>query len=249
MPSLPPAPARLPRIVLAGVRNPLNIGAAARAMANFGLDDLVLVRPYSEAWKTAKSARAGQAVLARARVADSLVEALSGISLALGTSAATGRKPEVALRVWPDALQEFDLRQPWALLFGSEKTGLTSGDLSFCQAVLRLKTTADSPSMNLGQAIAVCCYELCQRRARAPAPALAAPLAEFADMPARERIVGAFVPLLEHLGVFRSQHRDSQTRRLRRMLAHWQMTPGDARLLLGVARELRRVLGLHAPRG
>src|SRR5487761_1777112 len=122
---------RLPRIVLAGVRNPLNIGAAARAMANFGMGELVLVRPYSEAWKTAKSARAGQAVLERAKVVAGMAEALAGVSLALGTSAASGRNPEIELLAWPDGLDSLDLRQPWALVFGSEKTGLTTEELSY----------------------------------------------------------------------------------------------------------------------
>ncbi len=238
-----------PRIVLVGVRNPLNIGAAARALANFGLDELVLVRPYSEAWKTARSARAGQAVLARARVAANLADALAGVSLALGTSSATGRKPEIELLEWPDSLDRFDLSRPWALLFGSEKTGLTTEDLSYCQAVLRLKTAAASPSMNLGQAVAVCGYELRRRldlmplAASASPPALAASTpAPAADLATRDRLASAFVPLLEQLGVFRGQHRASQTRRLRRMLARWELSPGDARLLLGLARELRRTL-------
>ena len=231
-----------PRIVLVEVRNPLNIGAAARAMANFGLRDLVLVRPYHEAWKTAASARAGIQVLAQARVVETLDAALEGIVWAAATSDLRRRKPEIPALDWPRDLETCDLTAPWAVLFGSEKSGLGVEALSYCRAVFRLPTLPDSPSMNLGQAVAVCAYEL---RRRLPLnPAMPQPATGMADLRQRERIVETFLPILETIGVFRPQHRASQQRRLRSMMARWNISPGDARLLLGVGRECRRALNI-----
>ena len=75
-------------------RNSLNIGAAARAMANFGLEDLVAVAPFGDAWQVARSARAGAALLARARRVDTAAEAIEGCDYVDGTTAGTARTPE-----------------------------------------------------------------------------------------------------------------------------------------------------------
>lgn len=243
-----PLPPRL-RIVLVRPRNPLNIGAAARAMANFGFDDLVVVRPYEEAWKTARSARAGIRVLESARAVDALEDAVADCELVVGTSAATARTPEVPLSSWPEVAARLPLQTPTALLFGSEKTGLSTEEMSYCNQLARIPTLPGSPSMNLGQAVAVCCYELVRTRAiqgfDAPPVIDAEPAAAGqASVEERERLVRTFHPLLEALGVMLPGHRASQTRRLRQMLQRWRLTPADARLLLGVAREMKRVTGL-----
>lgn len=248
------------RIVLVQPRNPLNIGAAARAMANFGFYDLALVEPYDEAWRQAKSARAGAAVLAQARSFDRVLDAIADCELVIGTTAATGRVPEVPIGDWPQIAARLPDRR-CALLFGSEKTGLRVEDISFCQQLARLPTLAEAPSMNLGQAVALCCYEL--RRGEPGLAAVSRPdairlgfdvggeraidSAPEASVAERERVVEHFRPILEQIGVFRPLHRASQTRRLREMLLRWHLTPADTRLLLGVARELRRVLRLGSP--
>ncbi len=222
--------------MLVRVRNPLNIGAAARAMANFGLPELVLVQPYGEAWKTARSARAGAAVLHNARVVASLPEALEGCLSAIATTAGTGRDPELALETWPQVASELGAA-PVALVFGSEKTGLNVDDISFCNRLARIPTTAAAPSMNLGQAVAVCAYELLRcRTPPSPAPAVhPAPIAASE----RERLLAAWLPLLERLSAVRPGHRASQTRILRQMLVRWRCNAADARRLLGLARQIR----------
>lgn len=242
------------RIILVRPRNPLNIGAAARAMANFGFDDLVVVQPYVEAWKTARSARAGVKVLQHARCADSLEEAVRDCQLVIGTTAGTARTPEVPLSSWPQVAARLPQQERTALIFGSEKTGLSVEEISYCRQLARIPTLPDSPSMNLGQAVAVCCYELARRR---QIEGLDAPLAIGAamELPAglasieeRERLVQTYHPLLETLGVMLPQHHASQMRRLRQMLLRWRLTSADSRLLLGVAREMKRMLGKPAPK-
>lgn len=228
------------RIVLCATRNPLNIGAAARAMANFGLDDLVLVAPYGEAWRRARSARAGAAVLAQARVVATLPEAIADCQYVVGTAGLAGRRPEAPIADWTELAGRLPAGR-CALVFGNEKTGLSVAEIGCCHVLARIATAAAAPSMNLGQAVAVCAYELHRRQA---VTLLASPAPAMANWEQRERLVRRWMPVLEHIGVFRAQHRLSQTRRLRRMLLAWRLSPPDVRLLLGVARELRRVLGL-----
>src|SRR5258706_15608051 len=75
------------RVVLVAPRNPLNIGAAAGAMSNFGASELRLVNPYEVAFREARSAVKSQHVLAAAREFPSLAEAVADCSLVVGTTA------------------------------------------------------------------------------------------------------------------------------------------------------------------
>lgn len=152
-------------VVLVSVRNPLNIGAAARAVANFGFDDLRLVDPYDVAFREAVSAVGGAHVLRKARVCATVAEAVGDCSLVLGTTAGQHRVPqqkverlEAGLSVARGRLLSGSGRI--ALLFGSEKFGLSNEDMSFCHGLIRIPTSPETPSMNLGQAVAVCLYEL-----------------------------------------------------------------------------------------
>ena len=228
------------RIVLVRPRNPLNIGAAARAMANFGLSDLVLVEPYTKAFQRARSARAGAGILEQARCVATLAEAVSDRRWIVGTTDGNRRTPALPLEDWRNIAAAWPAG-PAALVFGSEKTGLSVEDLSYCRQLARLPTIASAPSMNLGQAVAICCYELIRRNGEAAA---GRPSQDSATAGERERIVERFYPVLEAVGVVREQHRRSQSQRLRQMLERWQLSSSDTRLLLGLARELRRVLRL-----
>jgi TrmH family RNA methyltransferase len=154
-------------VVLVSPRNPLNIGAAARAMANFGFQRLSIVAPFAVNWMEAKSAVGAPDLLREARVYETLADAVSHCTLVLGTGSLDRRKPEQAILDLPEAGRQ--VRQALAteipasriaLLFGSEKHGLTSDDLSWCHALVVIETSAAQPSMNLGQAVAVCLYEI-----------------------------------------------------------------------------------------
>lgn len=230
------------RVVLVHARNPLNMGAAARAMANFGLKDLVLVAPYDTAWQTARSARAGAGVLAAARAVATLPEAIADCGFVIGTTAGTDRVPEIPLEPWAEvaaSLPTLPPEQPIALLFGSEKTGLSVDDISHCNRLARLPTLPGAPSMNLGQAVAVCAYEL----ARAARPVPPGPALHPVTVEQRERLVATWLPLLERLGVTGPLDRERQTRILREMLVRWRLTPKDAHRLMGLARQVRHALG------
>ena len=175
---LTPAQTDRVEVVLVSPRNPLNIGAAARAMANFGFHRLSIVAPFAVNWCEAKSAVGAPDLLREAKVFSTLAEAVAHCTFVLGTGSLDKRKPAQNILGLPEAAERVRIElavegQPHdapetrlALLFGSEKHGLTADDLSWCHAIVVIDTAAEQPSMNLGQAVAVCLYEI----SRAPAP-------------------------------------------------------------------------------
>jgi TrmH family RNA methyltransferase len=158
-------------VVLVSPRNPLNIGAVARAMANFGFDRLTVVAPFEAHWREARSAVGAPELLQGAKEAPTLAEAVAGSTLVIGTGTLTHRKPEQRVVALPELAplvqDELGRGGRIALVFGPEKHGLTREHLSWCQLLVEIPTDPRQPSMNLGQAVAVCLYELASRAFRA----------------------------------------------------------------------------------
>jgi tRNA/rRNA methyltransferase len=173
-------------VILVRPRNPLNIGAVARAMANFGFDSLTVVAPYEPHWREAQSAIGAEDLLRNATVRSTLAEALASATLVFGTGTLEYRKPEQPVvelpALAPIVCDELVSAGRVALVFGPEKHGLTRDDLSLCHRLLTIPTDPRQPSMNLGQAVAVCLYELASRLPQPETqaqstPALPAPMA------------------------------------------------------------------------
>ncbi len=154
-------------VVLVSPRNPLNIGAVARAMANFGFARLTVVAPFVPHWREARSAVGAPDLLQNARESATLAEAVAGCTLVIGTGTLTHRKPEQRVvplpALAPLVFAELDRGGRVALVFGPEKHGLTREDLSWCHLLVEIPTDPRQPSMNLGHAAAVCLYELASR--------------------------------------------------------------------------------------
>jgi tRNA/rRNA methyltransferase len=155
------------KIVLVSPRNPLNIGAAARAMANFGFTRLTVVAPYEPHWREAQSAVGAEELLQNAKRTESLAEAVADCTLVIGTGTLAHRKAEQPVVTLPNLAAFIQnkgvLGTRVALVFGPEKRGLTREDLGFCHGLAVIPTHPAQPSMNLGQAVAVCLYELAAR--------------------------------------------------------------------------------------
>lgn len=146
-----------PRIVLVRTKESANVGAAARAMLNFGLDDLWLVAPRCRIDHRAYAlASHAEEVLKSATVVDNLGEALKGRSLVAGTSARPRKAENYVVRSPRQAAPE--LSQSSAVLFGPEDHGLSNEELTVCQLHIVIPTL-DFSSLNLAQAVLVVAYE------------------------------------------------------------------------------------------
>ena len=226
-------------VVLVAARNPLNIGAAARAMSNFGCLDLRLVNPYEVAFREAKSAVKAQKVLENAREYPTVGEAVADCALVVGTTSIGHRVPEHPLRrlEYGGKLIARKLASASvALLFGSEKFGLSNDDMSHCNWLMRIPTREEHGSMNLGQAVAVCLYEIIRSPAAAKVKSGAKPQVSAGDL---ERMTATLKEILEHSGYMHERVEGSSELKLRRMIRRMNLDAHDAQVWLGMLRQIR----------
>jgi tRNA/rRNA methyltransferase len=225
------------RVVLIGTRNPLNIGAAARAMSNFGFSDLALVRPYDPAFREARSALGGASVLKQAVQYTGVGEAVSGCDLVVGTASAGQRTPQLPFHSLEQEARLIRRRLAAgrvAMLFGSEKVGLSNEALDHCHRLVTIPTVETNFSMNLGQAVAVCLYELI-RSSAAPKPGKEAPRARSGEL---ERITQMLFDILTTSGYINPRTQTSSQAKVRRLVRRFTLNDEDARTLLGMLRQI-----------
>lgn len=226
------------RVVLVATRNSLNIGAAARAMSNFGVLDLRLVRPYDPSFREARSAVGAAALMATAKLCETIAEAVTGCSVVIGTSGKAQRSAHhdlVSLESAAVPVHAALNNGEVALLFGSEKFGLSNDDLSYCNWLLHIPTREEHPSMNLGQAVAVCLYELTCKPVAASAMGNMVDLALAED---RERVTSTLMEALGRSGYLDKRQRMDMAAHIRQMLLRLQLTSRDAQTLLGMLRQM-----------
>lgn len=229
------------RVVLIASRNPLNIGAAARAMSNFGSLHLRVVHPYDVAFREARSAVDAEPVLTAAEEYPAVAEATADCSLVIGTTDGSRRTPRETLeRLEAGAAtlrQHLRSGARAALLFGSEKVGLSNQDLSHCDFLLRIPTRTEHPSMNLGQAVAVVLYELVRGTLADPTPAPADP-DPIATVGERERLVSVLLTALDRSGYVHHGVDSTSEERIRRLVRHLRLTQSELYEWVGLVRQL-----------
>jgi tRNA/rRNA methyltransferase len=227
------------RIVLVAPRNPLNIGAAARAMSNFGFTQMRLVNPYEVAYKEARSAVNSEYILESSEVFQTVAEAVADCSLVAGTTAAARRDLHLPLyRLEPAGQlikEQLKAERPVALLFGSEKFGLSNEDMSHCHWLLRIPSREEHGSMNLGQAVAICLYEL-RRDGEAAAQRFAAP--ESATAHDYERITTLLLDVLDRTSYLNPSTRESSELKIRRLVRRLGLPASDTDTWLGILRQI-----------
>jgi tRNA/rRNA methyltransferase len=259
------------RVVLVATRNPLNVGAAARAMSNFGVRRLRVVNPYEAAFREARSAVGAAAVLADAEECETVAEAVADCALVVGTTAAERRQLQQPLRRLEQgarAIRKQLASGNVALLVGSEKRGLSNEDLSHCHWLLRIPTRAAHGSMNLGQAVAVCLYELVRDPTSArdgqmwgtkrdPTSAKSGQMwgtkrdptsakggqmwgtkAERATAGEMERITTVLLEVLSESGYLKPRAAAATREKIRRLVRRLELSPGDAEVWLGMLRQI-----------
>jgi tRNA/rRNA methyltransferase len=152
------------RIVLVEPSGPLNVGAVARVMKNMGLRNLVLVNPQCDPLgiEARQMAVHGADILEAAQQVATIPGALTGCQRAIATTS--------RIRTLPTQLESPRSALPWllaetvtsALIFGPEDRGLSNIELNYAQRFVGIPASGEYPSLNLAQAVAVCCYELYQ---------------------------------------------------------------------------------------
>lgn len=235
-----PALSNLDRLVVVLVRprNPLNIGAAARAMINFGAQCLRLVNPYAVAFREARSAVGALDLLKDAAEFDTVAEAVADCVLVVGTTAVRNRALQHPLRHLDQRAASIIRKHlqsgPVALLFGSEKIGLTNEDFTHCHWLLHVPTQEEHISMNLGQAVAVCLYEL----AKGAVQKVEKAQVDRATAGVNEEIAQTLLEALHSSGYVKPGTDAVSEKKIRRLVLRLNLEAGDAKVLLGMVRQI-----------
>lgn len=229
------------------LRSPDNLGAIARAMANFGVSRLVLSDPATHDFRGAQTLAVGaEGIVRDLAVASTLDEALRSTVYAIGTTSRANAKRTAPVTPEQGAalLREHAARGPVALVLGGEKRGLDDGELSRCQDVVVIPTVDVQPSMNVSHALTVLLYEL--RRAELPAPESGPAGAELGTVKAlEERLAQALL----QCGFLNPQAPQHVLAELSRALVRGKLTQREAELWLSAMEHVRRVTASGARSG
>jgi tRNA/rRNA methyltransferase len=210
-------------------------------MANFGLKKLTVVAPFDPTWREARSAIGAPELLVNAVESATLAEAVASCTMVVGTGTLTHRKPEQPVVPLPELAplvnQELARGGRVALVFGPEKHGLTRDDLSYCHLLVEIPTDPLQPSMNLGQAVAVCLYELIRRAESA----LTTPVSSVTSAPSSGRLdllAGVIEESMQAVGYSPHAMQPANRHDLRLMLRRLSLSAHDTRRILGLFRRI-----------
>ena len=215
-------------------------------MANFGFARLRVVAPYDVAFREARSAVGAAPLLRAAEEFPTVTEAVADSILVVGTTSVGHRElqhPIRRLEYGARLIRQALAGGPVALLFGSEKFGLTNDELSHCQWLMRIPTVDAGLSMNLGQAVALCLYEL----ARDPRAVRARPeRIQRAAAAEREQVTRMLIEALGRSGYVNPLTEASTEEKARRLVRRLDLAARDAPVLMGMLRQILWKLGERA---
>ena len=231
------------RVVLIRPHYPGNLGATARVMHNFGLNQLVLVNPVArpDELEARRMATHSTFILDQARIVADLGEAIADCLVVLGT---TGNveglyrhrvfgRPDEMLPTLLGALPA----GPCAIVFGPEPYGLTNVEVIRCQGLIRIPTGPEYSSLNLAQAVAICLYEL--HRQSLILQGLEPSLHPLATVEEQERMYHHLREGLEAIGFLFGQKAEALMHGVRQLIARAHPSPNEVKILLGLARQLK----------
>ncbi len=215
-------------------------------MANFGFSRLAVVAPYEAHWREAKSAIGAENLLQNARSMERLAEAVADCTLVVSTGSLDRRKAEQPVvplpQLAPRVAQEIERGGRVALVFGSEKRGLTQEDLAHCHVLTVIPTDARQPSMNLGQAVAVCLYAIASRIDETAAPDVERGAASDAAAPASSRDLELLAEVVDETmtaaNYSPASMRKANRHDLHLLLRRLALTRRDAERILGLFRRI-----------
>ena len=253
----------IPLIVLVEPQMGENIGAAARAMLNFGLTGLRIVAPR-DGWPNpaAKAMAAGAStVIDGARIFDDVPSAIADCTYVLAT---TARPREIRLPVYAPELAVEEIRNHFqgqsheaepatslarvAILFGGERAGLTTQDVAYANGILSIPVNPDFPSLNLAQAVMVFCYEWGKQMSLSGihSPLDEEPLASHDEF---SHMMDHLVAELSSAGFFHPEEKKAvMVRNLMAMFQRTRLTHLEVQALRGVIKALSRGRGHYLKR-
>jgi TrmH family RNA methyltransferase len=222
------------RIVLVEPQEAGNVGAVARAMLNFGFDELWIVGQHPQLLPTAGWWASGaDELLANAHFAPTLHDAVADAHLTVATTSMRGRTSPVSFtpRTLGERYATLTDTQTLALVFGREDHGLTREELMLCQHTAAIPTNDRFPVMNLAQSAGVFCYEL---SSIVPAPVAR----ELPDAAAIERVHQRARELLLEVGFLHDNNPDRIYDDLRNLVARADLDAREATIVLGIIRQI-----------
>jgi tRNA/rRNA methyltransferase len=242
---MPPAPPH-PAFILVRPQMGENIGAAARAMWNFGLDRMRLVAPRDGWPNPAADAMASGAgrLLDTAQLAGDLPAAMADCHYVYATTARSRGltkpvlTPEAAMR---DAAGRIAAGERVAVLFGPERAGLENADVARANAVVNVPVNPDFPSLNLAQCVLLTAYEWRRAAGQEPGQRMDMARTGWASQAEVEALADHYEGRLEDAGFFFPDHKAAGMKtNLRNMWSRMPLTRADVRMLHGVLRQMVR---------
>ena len=228
------------RIVLVNPIYSGNVGSVCRAMANMGFSDLALVAPQPLNMNEARMmACHATHILRNRREYPSLESAVAGCSAVLGATARKGlyRQHAKTPREWAVRALDAARNGKAALVFGREDDGLTNEELSICTQIIQIPTTKKYPSLNVAQAVMICCYEIF-----IASGFYEPPKEKTGEAPSelRERMFSMWRDMLLNIEFMDDEKADHMMYGLRRIFARGALTEDDVSILMGIARQVQR---------
>jgi tRNA/rRNA methyltransferase len=236
-----------PAVVLVRPREEGNIGSAARAMANMGLDRLILVEPAAPLGKVARAFAVGAGhVLDASERAASLAEAVAPFPRIVGTTSTRDRQLTVPLATARElpALLGAAPDVPTALVFGSEVGGLTNDELALASLLVSIPCSPVQPTLNLAQAVLLVAYELWTASSPPPPPSTPEPPAPAGEI---EGLLAHARDVLARVGFERDDSFSGVLRDLRQLAARAGLTGREVRILRGICRRAQHALSRTVP--
>lgn len=236
-------PLQCVRIVLIHTTHPGNIGATARAMANMGLEQLVLVCPKRFPDPEASfRAKGGLDILERVTLVETLGEAIDDCKVVVGTSARTRRvsSPVFNARKGAETLVSgiAEGLAPVAILFGREDRGLTNSELKRCQWQLSISSSDDYSSLNLAMAVQLVGYELLMAAQQGSADA--GDNTEWPDQESLEHMHQHLQQVLDGLDFYDLKHPGQVPLRMRKLFARLHPDKLELGMLRGFLSAIER---------
>lgn len=227
------------RVVLVRPMYGGNIGSVCRAMKNMGLSRLVLVAPQETVdWAEARKMAVNAPEVLEARVeAATLADAVAECVQVAGTTGREGvyRLHSQTPREWAPGFLASAAAAPVAVVFGAEDNGLSNEEIALCTQIVRIPSSPDYPSLNLAQAVLICCYELFLADGRYAPPEEKHPEAPHRQ---RERMLAMWDAMLHDIGFYEPQKAEHMMMAVRRIFSRGRLSEADVNILMGIARQV-----------